>query len=233
MDSIQYAKRIQMAILPPLEDFKRYFPDSFIYYEPKDIVAGDFYWMAVQKDNVYFAVADCTGHGVTGAMVSVICSNALNKVVNEMHISEPGEILDEVQKIVINRFERSQHTVRDGMDINLIVTEKEFGRKEEVKVSYVGANNSLWVMRKDSDHIEEIKADKQPIGNYHKVNPFTTKTLTINKGDTIYMFTDGYADQFGGAKMKKLKSKNLKQKLIEIQDLTPENQKNSFKKSVS
>ena len=212
-DSINYAKRIQNAILPSTKVVKEYLNNSFIYYRPKDIVAGDFYWMEHTQNKTIFAVADCTGHGVPGAMVSVICNNSLNKSVLEFGLSEPGEILDKAREIVIQKFEKSEEKIYDGMDIALCTLEK---KENNYELKYAGANNPLWII--NNNEIKEIKADRQPIGNSKVKSKFTTHTLNLTKGDTIYIFTDGYVDQFGGEKGKKYKSKTLKSYLLSIQE---------------
>lgn len=210
VDSINYAKRIQSAILPPDKLVKSHLDNSFVLYKPKDIVAGDFYWMEPVSNGILFAAADCTGHGVPGAMVSVVCNNALNRSVREHGLSQPGEILDKAREIVIAEFEKSEEEVKDGMDIalcSLVGTTLKFS----------GAHNPLWIIRKDAKEVEEIKAHKQPIGKYAEPSPFPTHTLNLNPGDSIYIFSDGYADQFGGQKGKKLKAKNFKELLLSIQ----------------
>ena len=215
-DSIQYAKRIQNAILPPNKIVEEALPNSFILYKPKDIVAGDFYWLEHQKDQVLFAAADCTGHGVPGAMVSVICNNALNRSVREHKLTAPGEILNKTREIVIQEFEKSDEEVQDGMDIALCSL-------SEKKLQYAGAHNPLWIIR--NNEILETKANKQPIGQFDNPQPYTTHTFDLQKGDTIYIFSDGYVDQFGGEKGKKFKAKAFKDLLISIQNQKMEEQK--------
>jgi serine phosphatase RsbU (regulator of sigma subunit) len=212
-DSITYAKRIQDAMLPPLPTFRRYLPDSFIFYVPKDIVAGDFYWMEALEDRVIFAAADCTGHGVPGAIVSVICSNALNRSVREFHLSKPSDILDKTLEIVLEKFKSSGDEVKDGMDIAMCCYDPKTG-----KLQYAGANNPLWIIRKNGSEVEEYKADKQPIGKYLRHTPFTNHETVLAKGDTIYIFSDGYADQFGGEQGKKFRSLHFKELLISLKD---------------
>ncbi|MBW6484032.1 MAG: SpoIIE family protein phosphatase [Vicingaceae bacterium] len=216
-DSIQYAKRIQSAILPSKKLVDKYLPDSFILYKPKDIVAGDFYWMEAASV-ILFAAADCTGHGVPGAMVSVVCNNGLNRSVREYGLTDPGKILDKTREIVIAEFEKSEEQVQDGMDIALCSLEGN-------KLQYAGANNPLWIIRKGSTEVEEIKANKQPIGKFDNPEPYTTHNITLEKGDTIYIFSDGYVDQFGGDKNKKFKAANFKKLLLTIQNETIEKQK--------
>ncbi|UKN00442.1 SpoIIE family protein phosphatase [Paracrocinitomix mangrovi] len=202
-DSISYAKRIQTAILPPDKLIRECFPNSFVWYLPKDIVAGDFYWMELSGDHVLFAAADCTGHGVPGAMVSVVCHVALNRTVREFGIVESGKVLDKTRELVVNTFERSEMDVRDGMDIALV----SYNRKTK-EITYSGAHNPLWLIR--NNEVIEYKADKQPIGKFEMDQAFTSHTIQLEKGDQFYLFSDGYADQFGGDRGKKFKGKNFK-----------------------
>ena len=158
------------------------------------------------------AVADCTGHGVPGAMVSVICSNALSYVVQDSNITDPGKILDAVTDIVIEKFKSSPDGIKDGMDICLCKI-----NVENRTVEYAGANNPLYIIRKDDD-FESIKPNKQPIGQFSHRVPFVTTKLTLEPNDSIYLFTDGFADQFGGDNGKKLKYKPFKHELISAND---------------
>lgn len=216
MDSIKYAKRIQNAILPPNKIVKEFLHDSFIYYKPKDIVAGDFYWLEHKEGKVLFAAADCTGHGVPGAMVSVVCSNGLNRSVREHGITDPGKILDKTRDIIIQEFEKSEEDVNDGMDIALCSLEGN-------TLLYAGAHNPLWIIR--NGKLLETKANKQPIGKFDKLLPYTTHTFELEPNDTFYIFSDGYVDQFGGEKGKKFKANAFKELLISIQDKSMEEQK--------
>jgi tetratricopeptide (TPR) repeat protein len=212
LDSITYAKRLQDAILPPLAIIKKNLPESFVLYKPKDIVAGDFYWMERAGESILIAAADCTGHGVPGAMVSVVCSNALNRAVKEFKITDPAKILDKTRALVLETFEKSEGNIQDGMDISLAsITYTEVG----TKLSWAGAYNSLWIVN-SSNEIKEIPGDKQPIGKMDSPKPFTTHAVTVNKGDNLYLFSDGYADQFGGDRGKKFKYKQLQEKLLAI-----------------
>lgn len=215
-DSINYARRIQEAILPATDYFKSHFSESFILYRPKDIVAGDFYWLEEVGDKLIFAVADCTGHGVPGAMVSVVCHNALNRSVNEFGLIDPGKILDKTRDLVVATFERESAlrkmgtpAIRDGMDISLCVYDKK-----QVTLQFAGANNGLYLIR--DKQLIEVTPDKQPIGKYAEEVPFRTQQIEILHGDTIYLFTDGYADQFGGPEGKKYKYKQLKNLLLSV-----------------
>ncbi len=222
-DSMEYAKRIQSAILPPSRIVKEYLKESFILYKPKDIVAGDFYWMESvaltgnnKEQKILFAAADCTGHGVPGAMVSVICNGALNRSIREYGLTEVGEILDKTREIVIQEFEKSDEEVKDGMDIALCSLEGN-------KLHYAGAHNPLWIIR--NGVILETKANKQPIGQFDNPTPYTTHSFELEKGDSIYIFSDGYVDQFGGEKGKKFKTKAFRTLLLSIQDKSMEDQK--------
>lgn len=220
-DSINYAKRIQAAILPPENTIKEALKDVFILYKPKDIVAGDFYWLHQGKDGTYFAAADCTGHGVPGAMVSVICNSGLNRSLKEYHLTSPAKILDQTRKLVIAEFEKSEEMVQDGMDIALC-------KLQEKHLTYAGAHNPLWIIRKDGKEVEEIKADKQPVGKFHQTQPFTEHTVDLQQGDTIYVFSDGFADQFGGEKGKKFKASGLKSLLLSVQHKPMSKQKDDL-----
>ncbi|MEX1192786.1 MAG: SpoIIE family protein phosphatase [Brumimicrobium sp.] len=226
LDSIKYAKRIQTAILPPQSLVKSYLKNSFILYKPKDVVAGDFYWMEHVGDNILFAAADCTGHGVPGAMVSVVCNNGLNRSVREYELTGPDEILNKTQEIVVQEFEKSEEAVKDGMYISICSLSLT-----TLSLSWSGANNPLWIIRKDSDQVEEIKADKQPIGKHENPKPYTKHELKLQAGDSVYIFTDGYQDQFGGEKNKKFKSGNFKKLLFQIQENSMEEQKQIIKKT--
>lgn len=228
LDSITYAKRLQDAILPAVDYWHKTLPESFILYKPKDIVAGDFYWLEthsvsngqVSEDYLFFAAADCTGHGVPGAMVSVICCNALNRSVLEFNLVEPGKILDKTRELVISTFNRSVENVKDGMDISLgcfNVRTKE--------LLWSGANNPLWVVPAGSNEIIEWKPDKQPIGTYAEEKPFHTHSMILEPRTTIYLFTDGYADQFGGEHGKKFKYKQFKDSILAIHDRPMDEQK--------
>lgn len=208
-DSINYAKRIQDALMPNFKTIKSTFQEVFVVYEPKDIVAGDFYWMEKIDDNVYFAVADCTGHGVPGALVSVVCLNSLNKVLLDEKITDPAKILDRSRELVVKRFSQNTEDVYDGMDIVLC----KLNLKSNV-LTYSGAYNPLWILRKNAIDFEVYKADKQSVGKSHSANPFSEHDIQMQSGDELYLSTDGFQDQFGGPKGKKLKSKYLKQFIL-------------------
>ena len=207
LDSITYAKRLQEAILPPKKYVQDHLSQSFILYKPKDIVAGDFYWMESIDETVWIAAADCTGHGVPGAMVSVVCSNALNQSFREFGLREPGHILDKTRDLVLQTFSKSDKDVKDGMDISLCSLNT---KTRELK--WAGANNPLWYVQ--NGELKEVTAHKQPIGKTDNPVPFPTHTIQLASNDSLFLFTDGYADQFGGPKGKKLKYKKMGEDIL-------------------
>ena len=216
IDSISYAKRLQEAILPPIDFLSKHLENYFILYKPKDIVAGDFYWAeniklkTTQDNDLFFiAAADSTGHGVPGAMVSVVCSNALNRSVKEFNLTDTGKILDKTRQLVIETFEKSNSDVKDGMDISLLCIDKS-----ENKLYWSGANNPLWIIKQNK--LIEIKPNKQPIGKSENPKPFITHELEYSSETTFYLFTDGFADQFGGPKGKKFMYKQFENLLLSI-----------------
>ncbi len=212
-DSINYAKRIQQAILPEKTFIKSLLPDSFIFFQPKDIVSGDFYWMAEKNDESIVVVADCTGHGVPGALMSMIGNAFLNEIVLEKGITVPGKILDHLRdKIILALKQGVTSDSKDGMDIALISLKKE---KETVVMQFAGANNPVLVFSQGK--LTETRGDKQPIGVREGAHmPFTNHVLTLEKGSSVYLFSDGYADQFGGIKGKKFRAAALQKLLSEI-----------------
>lgn len=217
LDSIAYAKRIQSTILPSHRAFKANLNESFLIYLPKDIVAGDFYWFERVKGNnkVFFAACDCTGHGVPGAMVSVVCHHALNKALHEFKCKTPAEILDKTGEIVIRDFNKNMELtdeVKDGMDISLCAFDPDTGELE-----WAGANNPLLLCLKN-EKLAEIKPDKQPIGSTDKRKPYTNHSFQLEKGDTFYLITDGFADQFGGPNNKKFQKSKLRDFINSISD---------------
>lgn len=212
-DSIKYAKRIQQAILPITTFTTEFREKGFILYKPKDIVSGDFYWMEKKGNKLLVAAVDCTGHGVPGAFMSIVGYNLLNQIVNEHGITNPGAILDELNKGVTDALRQKveETSVKDGMDLSLIAIDYENNILE-----YAGAYNPLLLLRER--HMVEVKADKFPIGSFveGEVQRFTNHRIDIEKNDIIYLFSDGYADQFGGPTGKKFKYKNLKELLVSI-----------------
>jgi len=229
-DSINYAKKIQEAIFPSDIEIAKVFPQHFILSLPKDVVSGDFYWFT-QSDNLkIFVVADCTGHGVPGAFMSMIGNTLLNQIVIERKILRPDLILNELRKEIIKSLKQGEDSKsRDGMDLSLICLNTNTNL---LQVSC--ANNPVWIVKTDGALLE-IKPDKQPIG-YVSSEPqdFSLNTIQLQKGDTVYQFSDGYADQFGGEKGKKFKYNQLKELLSNSKDIGMDEQlsilKNSFEK---
>lgn len=207
VDSITYAKRLQDAILPPPRMLAESLPGHFILYLPKDIVAGDFYWLERRGDYIFIAAADSTGHGVPGAMVSVVCSNALSRCVKEFGLSDTGAILDKARELVLDTFSKSESEIKDGMDISLCRLRIGTG-----ELQWSGANNPLWHISEGA--LQSIRPDKQPVGYTDAPQPFTTHSLSLPKGSMLYLFTDGFADQFGGREGKKFKYRRLEETLL-------------------
>lgn len=210
LSSIVYAKRIQNAMLPAVEMIQNTVSEIEVFYRPKDIVAGDFYWFEETHNHVMIAAADCTGHGVPGALISVVCFNALNRSVREFGLVQPGEILDQTRSIIINELSKQDENVKDGMDISLVVIEKS-----SKSVSWAGANNPLWKVNHSGTSVEEIKGNKQPIGMHISDTNYTTHKVEYIAEDTFILLTDGYSDQFGGPNGKKFKPANFKKLLQE------------------
>ncbi|MDP1801222.1 MAG: SpoIIE family protein phosphatase, partial [Bacteroidota bacterium] len=184
-----------------------------------DIVAGDFYWMYANNDLVFMAAADSTGHGVPGALVSIVCSNALDKAVKEFKLTDTGKILDKTTDLVLETFDKSGEEIKDGMDISLICFDKK--RK---KIYWSGANNALWYV--NNNEINSISPDKQPVGKSDHRKIFTTHEIDYKENSTFYLMTDGLADQFGGPKGKKFMYKRLQEKILNISGETLALQKN-------
>ncbi len=208
VDSINYAKYIQNALLPSSKTISELKLNCFILFKPKDIVSGDFYWLHQtlnknEESEIYIAAVDCTGHGVPGALVSVVGNNGLNRCVKEFNIKHTGEILDKLSELVEETFDKSENELKDGMDISLCSITNVTG--SGAKLQWSGANNPLWILKAESNEIIEIKADKQPVGKFENRKKFETHSFDLKKGDRIYLFTDGYADQFGGAKGRSIK----------------------------
>ena len=209
-DSINYAKKIQTAILPQDEQFAKLLPGSFVLFKPKDIVSGDFYWITQSGEAVLYATADCTGHGVPGGFMTMLGTSLLNEIVNEKKISEPAAVLNELREKIISSLRQTGASgeSKDGMDMVLCRIEKN-------KLTYAAANNSLYIIR--NGLLKEYKPDKQPIGFYgDEKKPFTQHEIELMPGDMIFTFTDGYADQFGGEKGKKFKYRQLEDLLCDI-----------------
>jgi serine phosphatase RsbU (regulator of sigma subunit) len=211
-DSIHYALRIQRAILPSLELFTDEI-EHFVLYKPRDIVSGDFYWVT-KKDKLWIVItADCTGHGVPGAFMSMLGVSFLNEIVINKHIHKPDQILNALRDNIIDALKQmeSQSEVKDGMDVTVCAVDINAGTLE-----WAGANNPLFLVQ--NGELTHIKGDKMPVAIHEFMFPFTLHTFKLNKGDTFYTFSDGYVDQFGGANQKKFLSKNFKDIIMSIQD---------------
>lgn len=228
-DSINYAKRIQHAILSDREEIKEQLPESFILFKPKDIVSGDFYWYSHRDSATFIAAADCTGHGVPGGFMSMVSNSFLNEVVNEKNILSPEKILDELRAKIISalRQKDEQSETKDGLDIALI-------RIKNNTLDFAGANNPLWIISDVNDKKEliELPPDKQPIGSHPNPKPFTLHTYQLKKGDVIYLFSDGYADQFGGPRRKKFMYRQFSELILSIQDKSMNGQRQILESTI-
>lgn len=220
-DSIRYAKRLQDSILPPDKRIRELLPESFVYYKPKDIVSGDFYWVDRVNDRITFAAVDCTGHGVPGAFMSLIGHNGLNQAMRERGEGRPSEVLKVLNKLAFEALhkDREQFLVRDGMDMALCNYDPD-GRILE----YAGANSPLYVVR--GAEVLRFQPDKRPIGSFElEGQDFTDHRIELEQGDMVYIFSDGYADQFGGPKGKKFLYKRFRDLLLEISRFPAEQQR--------
>ncbi|HXC05057.1 MAG TPA: tetratricopeptide repeat protein [Bacteroidia bacterium] len=213
-DSIHYAQRIQQAILPSNELIRESLPDSFVYYQPKNVVSGDFYFFQkIKSGDVLLAACDCTGHGVPGAFMSMIGSEQISKIVSEKGIVRPDEILDELHNGLRKALQQDRNSSRDGMDAAICKVNTTIG-----KLEYAGANRPCWIIPAGSSEVRELKPDKQAIGGLEaeQRKPFSLQTYSLQKGDRVYLFSDGYADQFGGEKGKKFMVRNFQKLLLSI-----------------
>lgn len=242
-DSLNYARRIQDAFLPDTKFWNRILPKSFLIYLPKEVISGDFYWAAEQNNRTYFAVADCTGHGIPGAMVSIVGVNSLHRCINEYNLEKPSKILDKLNALIEESFEgkSNKEAIQDGMDISLCSIYEENGIKV---LEYAGANNPLWIIRQNEftpiktskkitlfnngTTLYEIAPDKQPIGKHIDKTAFTNNRVELFEGDDIYLFTDGFIDQFGGEHNKKFKLKNFRELVALVYDFPKEMKKNKI-----
>jgi serine phosphatase RsbU (regulator of sigma subunit) len=209
-DSIMYAKRIQTALIPSLELFSDKL-EHFVLYKPLDIVSGDFYWVSSQESKQIVISADCTGHGVPGAFMSMLGVTMLNEIVNGKHIIMPDQIIESLRQGIIKSLKQvvDEDTVKDGMDIAVCVV--DFSEKI---LWFAGANNPLYLVR--GGELIHYRADKMPAAIHYKMLPFTLHRIELQKGDSFYIFSDGFADQFGGPKQKKFMSMQLKEILVEM-----------------
>jgi serine phosphatase RsbU (regulator of sigma subunit) len=228
-DSINYAQKIQAAILPSDAYIKSLLPEHFVLFKPKDIVSGDFYWFAEKDGRALAVAADCTGHGVPGAFMSMIGSSLLNESVIEKGITDPGKILQAIKDGVIKALRQTGGRLqqKDGMDMALCSFDVA-----NKNVQYAGAYNPLIIVR--NGEVLETRADRMPIGIYEDDGgkTFTTHDIQLQDGDSVYIYSDGFVDQFGGPKGKKFMSKRFKQALIDAQPLTMEEQEKMLDKLV-
>ncbi|KPK85193.1 MAG: hypothetical protein AMS27_08045 [Bacteroides sp. SM23_62_1] len=219
--SINYASRIQAALLPQREVLNKTLPDHFILFLPRDIVSGDFYWASQVDHKIIFCAADCTGHGVPGAFMSMLGITFLDEIVNQRNVLAVNEILNNLRKDVIKALKQTgkEQEQKDGMDISLCQYDKETNRLE-----FAGAYNPIYLIR--DEKLEEFKADRMPISYLEDITlPFQSQTINVKKGDIVYLFSDGYADQFGGPDGKKYKYGSLKEFLLKIYTMKMSEQK--------
>ncbi len=230
-DSIHYAETIQRAVLPEESILKLNFSDYFILFRPKDIVSGDFYWMSKKDDHIIFTAADCTGHGVPGAFMSMLGVSFLNKIVNETGVVQPAKILNSLRENIIMSLKQkgSFETSKDGMDIALCSIDLK-----NMRLHFAGANNPLVLIRKEEREyvVIEMKGDKMPVGVYSRMNDFTAHEIDIRKGDTIYLFSDGIVDQFGGPEGRKFMKPRFVELLIKNQDAGMSIQREIFNSAI-
>ena len=223
--SISYAQRIQKATLPSESHIKSLFPQSFVLFKPKDIVSGDFYWIEKKGEKIYFATADCTGHGVPGAFMSMLSFNLLNDAINDQQITKPSEIISFISKRINKtlRQRTDDSSVKDGLDLALCCFDTS-----SMKLEYAGVRSTIYIIT--DNNLNEYKPDLHPIGEpfNNKFSSYTNIEIPITKGDCIYLFTDGYTDQFGGEFVKKLSKKRLKEQLLAMQQLSMSRQKEAL-----
>jgi len=220
IDSIQYARKIQEAILPNVAKISENLSDAFVLYLPKDVVSGDFYFYYKKENKLFVAAVDCTGHGVPGALMSVVGNSILKDVIVKRGIENPAEIL-QILDVDVNNLLQKEDTydvMSDGMDVSLAVIDIE-----KQQLTFSGAMRPLWLVR--NKEVIELKGDRFPIGYFYGVEKsFTNTVIDLQKEDLLYLFSDGYADQFGGEKNKKFNKKKLRELLVSIQSMSGEEQ---------
>ena len=254
MDSMRYAQRIQGAILPPVALAQQTLGDAFVLFRPKELVSGDFYWIREQADQVLFAAVDCTGHGVPGAMVSMVGHNQLNRTVVEFGLSHPGEILGKLNELVQEVFHNEESALSDGMDLALCAYQPS-----SRTIEFAGANNPMYIVRHHGDstpepivadiasivavngswHLQEVKGTKRPIGPHQSEPGYANHRLQLQSGDSVYLFSDGFADQFGGVSAasrqrggKKFKYGAFRKLLLSIQDQPMDKQQSILNETI-
>jgi serine phosphatase RsbU (regulator of sigma subunit) len=257
-DSIHYAEKIQTAVLPDFNSLKEKIPyDFFVLYEPRDIVSGDFFYVEKRKNNLLIAVADCTGHGVPGALMSMLGVAFLNEIISKEEVQSPAVVLEEMRKKIVHSLQQkssendsaySLSAIKDGMDMSFIQL-----NTQTLELQFAGANNPLYIIKSAIGHwllavgpniteansqqpmansqLIELKGDKMPVGIHSFTQPFTNHTIQLQKGDTVYLMTDGFADQFGGKEGRKFMAKNLKKLLTDISGEQMEKQRTLLSES--
>ncbi|MEN8228956.1 MAG: SpoIIE family protein phosphatase [Bacteroidota bacterium] len=226
--SIDYATRLQASILPDPGLIREKFSDHFILFRPRDKVSGDFYWWSQLEKQIIIAAADCTGHGVPGAFMSMLGISLLSEIVNKAFITDPGVILDQLRKEVISSLNQTggKEDQKDGLDLSLITIDTETW-----SCQYAGANNPLYLIR--HNELKEFKPDMMPISIYHRMEQFTTQDIQLESGDQLYLFSDGYADQFGGQHRKKFKYGAFRQLLLDHAGESMEQQQRVLTETIS
>ncbi|PLX03161.1 MAG: serine/threonine protein kinase, partial [Marinilabiliales bacterium] len=221
-DSILYAKRIQTAVIPSMEKFESFFKSHFVIFKPHSVVSGDFYWITQVNEWIIATVVDCTGHGVPGAFMSMLGVSFLNEIVRKKEVTNAASVLNHLRDSVIEALQQSNsdtNDVRDGMDMSLVAIHE--GRK---KAFWAGANNPLWIVRHSetekqlddiANKVEVIKGDAMPVSIFMNMRDFTNHEITLNEKDRLYLFSDGFSDQFGGPKGKKYLNKSFRRLIAE------------------
>ena len=221
-DSIRYAQKIQQSILPSTELIQHIFPESFVLYKPKDIVSGDFYWFHKKNNYLFFTAADCTGHGVPGAFMSLMGNNMIRQAVEIHDLTKPAEILNHINNDIISNLRNNpiESVVKDGMDIAFCTLDKE-----NMVLQFAGAQNPLYIIRQNE--LIEFKGERHLIGDAfnERFPAYTNHEIPVSKGDCFYIFSDGYADQFGGELNKKFMTKNFRETILKIHHLPMPEQK--------
>ena len=223
--SITYARRLQFATLPPKGTMQQHLPDSFIFYSPKDIVSGDFYWMSLNEDVIYIAAADCTGHGVPGAMLTMVCSNALEKTIMDDELKTIGEKLEKTFELISVSLTRSGEIIHDGMDISMVSI-----NLKSKEVHWSGSGNPLFYIKDGA--VQIIKSDTPSLVNGQIIKSYSSHSVELKKGDSIYLLSDGYIDQFGGPNYKRFQKKQFVQTLERLKDFDMQAQGDMFEKTL-
>ena len=237
MENIRLAREIQFNLLPPEHVFKRCFPDSFVIYQPRDVVSGDFYWVEEKNKRKYCAVIDCTGHGVPGSFVSILGHQALYRCLHVFGLTEPVEIMYKLHEFIYHALRKEENDILDGMDLALVSYDME-----SKKLSFCGAGSDLLFIRDankglngfDVDirgldrELYRIRGQRQSVGSRHLNEHFKQVDLVIERNDAVYLYTDGYVDQFGGPTFRKLMHTPLKKLILEVQDLDMVSQKRAI-----